>query len=79
MNFTQIIKDFKESNRWKHFLFAIPSGFILTILFVLGLAIGMEFKDKQYSDYWDWKDWQWIIYGGLVGQFFQILLLFILF
>ena len=36
----------KESNRDKHLLYAIPCGLIGTILFVLGLAIGMEFKDK---------------------------------
>ena len=43
------IKDFKESNRWKHFICAIPIGLILTILCVLGVAGGMEFKDKKYS------------------------------
>lgn len=33
-----------ESNRQKHFWYAIPCGFLLTILFVAGLAAGMEFK-----------------------------------
>lgn len=39
-----------ESNRQKHFWYAIPCGFLLTILFVAGLAAGMEFKDKSYGD-----------------------------
>lgn len=31
-----------ESNRQKHFLYAIPCAFLLTVLFVGGLACGME-------------------------------------
>jgi len=34
-----------ESNRLKHFLYAIPIGFIFTVLCVLGVALGLEFKD----------------------------------
>ena len=33
----------------KHFAYAIPCGFVGTELFVLGLAVGMEFKDKMYG------------------------------
>ena len=36
-----------ESNRLKHFLYAIPCG-LLGIMLVVGLAVGMEFKDKMY-------------------------------
>ena len=46
----------KESNRPKHLLYAIPAGVLLTILFVAGLAAGMEFKDKQWGGKWDWLD-----------------------
>jgi hypothetical protein len=35
-----------ESNRQKHFLYAIPIGLVFTILAVIGCAFGMEFKDK---------------------------------
>lgn len=42
-----------ESNRKKHFLYAIPCAFLLTILFVGGLACGMEFKDRAYGGKWD--------------------------
>lgn len=38
-----------ESNRQKLFLYAILSAFLLTILFVGGLACGMEFKDRAYG------------------------------
>lgn len=53
-NFTmkKWFKWFTESNRFKHFLYAIPCGAI-SILFALGLAIGMEFKDYQYIKNWD--------------------------
>lgn len=47
----------KESNRTKHLLYAIPIGFLFTILCVLGVASGMEFKDKAYGGKWDWLDW----------------------
>lgn len=37
----------------------------------LGLAAGMEFKDKSYGDKWDWLDFLATILGGLVGQIIQ--------
>ena len=58
----------KESNRQKHFLYAIPIGFLFTVLCVLGIASGLEFKDKQYSNQWDWLDWLATMLGGMVGQ-----------
>lgn len=36
----------RESNRYKHLLYAIPIGLVFTILCVLGVASGMEFKDR---------------------------------
>lgn len=72
------ITDFKKSNRWKHFLCALPIGLIFTILCVLGCAAGMEFKDKQYSNYWDWKDFWFTMLGGLIGQILQIILILII-
>ena len=73
-----MISWFKESNRDKHFLYAIPVGFIFTILCVLGLASGMEYKDKLKGGIWDWKDWWATILGGSVGQILQILLIWII-
>lgn len=57
-----------ESNRQKHFWYAIPCGFLLTILFVAGLAAGMEFKDKSYGDKWDWFDFLATILDDLSYQ-----------
>lgn len=68
----------RESNRDKHFLYAIPIGFIFTILCVLGVASGMEYKDKLKGGIWDWNDWLATILGGLVGQLFQILLILLI-
>lgn len=68
-----------ESNRIKHFLFAIPCAYIGTIIVVIGLASGMEFKDRVYGNSWDWLDFLATILGGIVGQILQVLtiLLFI--
>ena len=68
----------KESNRIKHLLYAIPAGLIGTILFVAGLAIGMEFKDKQYGNKFDWLDIAATMIGGAVGQVLQIILILLI-
>lgn len=65
----------KESNRDKHLLYAIPVGFVFTILAVLGCALGMEFKDKQYGNKFDWLDVAATMIGGLIGQILQIIVL----
>lgn len=61
-----------ESNRMKHLLYAIPAGILFTILFVAGLAAGMEFKDRAYGGKWDWLDIAATLIGGLIGQTIQI-------
>lgn len=68
----------KESNRDKHLLYAIPCGLIGTILFVLGLAIGMEFKDKQWGGKFDYLDLLATVLGGLIGQAIQLLILILI-
>lgn len=67
-----------KSNRPKHFIYAIPSAFLLTILFAAGLAVGMEFKDKQYGGKWDWLDLIATIMGGIIGQLLQLLVIYII-
>ena len=69
----------KTSNRNKHFVYAIPCAFVGTMLLVIGLAAGMEFKDKQYGNKWDWLDFLATILGGLIGQVLQAILLTFLF
>lgn len=68
----------KESNRPKHLLYAIPIGLIFTILAVLGCAFGMEFKDKQYGNKFDWLDIVATIIGGTIGQLLQIIIILII-
>lgn len=67
-----------ESNRDKHLLYAIPSAFIGTILFAAGLAIGMEFKDKQWGGKFDWLDLIATLIGGIIGQILQILIIILI-
>jgi hypothetical protein len=71
------IKWLKESNRMKHLKYAILPGALFTILFVAGLATGMEFKDKQHGGKWDWLDWIATMIGGTIGQAIQIGLIYL--
>lgn len=67
---------FTESNRWKHFVCAIPAAFLLTFLFAFGLGCGMEFKDWRFGQgRWDWLDLLATILGGLTGQALQCLVI----
>lgn len=68
---------FKDKSRWQHFLYAIPIGLALTILCVLGVASGMELKDKLYGNRWDWGDWLCTMLGGMVGQALQVAVILI--
>ena len=72
------INDFKESNRWKHFLYGIPTALIFTILCTLGVGAGMELKDKLYGNQWDWKDFGFTMLGGSIGQILQAIILWLL-
>lgn len=65
----------KESNRDKHLLYAIPIGFIFGISCVLGVASGMEYKDKLKGGQWDWLDWIATMIGGIIGVIPRILLI----
>lgn len=68
----------KESNRQKHLLYAIPIGLVFTILAVLGCAFGMEFKDKEYGNKFDWLDVAATMIGGAIGQLLQIIIILII-
>ena len=84
-------KWFLESNRWKHFVLAIPEGLLFTIFFAAGCGTGMEVKDCHYDPEnagkpiykwtfrrWDWLDWLCTFLGGVVGQVLQILIIYVI-
>ena len=70
---------FTESNRWKHFVFAIPVAFIFTVFCALGCAAGMEFKDKQWGGKWDWLDFLATCIGGIIGQAVQLGIIYLIY
>lgn len=72
------MKWLKESNRIEHLFYAIPIGLVFTILAVLGCAFGMEFKDRQYGNSFDWLDIAATMIGGAVGQVLQIILIMLI-
>lgn len=57
----------KASNRWKHLVCAIPCGVVLGWEFTVGLAVGMEFKDKLWGGKPDFIDYFLTCLGGLIG------------
>lgn len=67
-----------ESNRQKHLLYAIIPAMLLTVLFAAGLAVGMEFKDRQYGNKFDWLDIAATLIGGVIGQVLQLVLIYII-
>ena len=72
------MKWLKESNRIEHLFYAIPIGLVFTILAVLGCAFGMEFKDRQYGNSFDWLDVAATMIGGAIGQVLQIILIMLI-
>ena len=68
----RILEWFKASNRWKHLTYAIPVGFI-DLGLAIGVASGMEFKDKQCGGKWDWIDWILTVLGGSIGFLIKFL------
>ena len=73
-----MFKWLKESNRLKHLIYAIPIGFIFSIICVIGVASGLEYKDYLYGNKWDWLDWIATLIGGLVGQVLQLLFIYLM-
>lgn len=49
-----------------------------TLIFVLGLAVGMEFKDRLHGGKFDWLDLAATILGGIAGQLITLILLWLM-
>lgn len=58
----------KASNRWKHFLFAIPLGAVCGAPFTTGVGLGMEIKDHLYGNRADFVDFLFTAVGGIIGH-----------
>lgn len=71
------MKWLEESNRLKHLFYTIPCALLFTILFGIGLNIGMEFKDQQYGGKFDWLDIAAGTIGAFIGQAIQLLIIFL--
>lgn len=72
------MKWLSESNRMQHLKYAIPVALVFTILCVLGLATGLEYKDRLYDNKFDWLDWTATMIGGIIGQLIQLVLIYII-
>lgn len=66
--YEKIIQWWKASNRWKHFLFAIPLGAVCGAPFTTGVGLGMEVKDHLYGGRADFVDFLLTAVGGAIGH-----------
>ena len=66
--YKRVLQWWKASNRWKHFLFAIPLGAVCGAHFTTGVALGMELKDQLYGNKADFVDFALTAVGGLIGH-----------
>lgn len=66
--YNKVLQWWKASNRWKHFLFAIPLGAVCGAHFVTGVGLGMEVKDHLYGGKADFVDFALTAAGGLIGH-----------
>lgn len=62
----------KESNRIEHLRYGYITACFLSVLFTIGCAVGMEFKDWQYGGKFDFLDIAATALGGILGQIAQI-------
>lgn len=67
----------KESNRIKHFGYAIPCALLLRSSLQQGWLLGIEFKDRSYGGKWDWLDLIATLLGGTIGQALQCILVYL--
>lgn len=66
--YNKVLQWWKESNRWKHFLFAIPLGAVCGAHFTTGVGLGMEIKDHLYGGKADFVDFLLTAVGGAIGH-----------
>lgn len=66
--YEKVLRWWKESNRWKHFLFAIPLGAVCGAPFATGVGLGMEIKDHLYGGKADFVDFHLTAAGGVIGH-----------
>ena len=66
--YQKIVDWWKASNRWKHFLFAIPLGVVCGAPFTTGVGLGMEIKDHLYGNKADFVDFLLTAVGGAIGH-----------
>lgn len=66
--YERVLQWWKASNRWKHFLFAIPLGAVCGAPFTTGVGLGMEIKDHLYGGKADFVDFLLTAVGGAIGH-----------
>lgn len=67
-NYKKLLEWWMASNRWKHFLFAIPLGAACGAHFTTGVGLGMEIKDHLYGGKADFVDFALTAVGGVIGH-----------
>lgn len=62
-----------ESNHWKHLVGGFAVGLlsfsgVWSALYTSAVAAScLEFKDKCWGGKWDWIDWSFTVFGGVLA------------
>lgn len=72
--YEKVLQWWEASNRWKHFLFAIPLGAVCGAPFTTGVGLGMEIKDHLYGGKADFVDFALTAVGGAIGHGIMLLI-----
>lgn len=81
VSFNMDIKSWlKYSHHWKHIVVGLSIGILSedwysTAVAAVPTASALEYKDKEYGNYWDWVDWSLTVGGAFVGHTIRFLIL----
>ena len=67
----------KNDMRWRHYMWAIFGGLILTIVAVVVYASMQESYQRKMVGRWRWADWLALVGWGMVGQAMQLFVIWL--
>lgn len=70
----KLIAWLKKSNNWKHLFSCMTLGIICGFAPAMFMGIGVEYKDKQWSGKFNWRD-VWVDFiGAVIGSLIRLII-----